>query len=175
MSEIYEPLSKSFVTNTFPKVIVQERPKELASDHSSTEDVIHYFIDNNDCDHIILLQATSPLTRSHQIISALDLYFKNDCRPLVSGTRQHCFLWNNDGNPINYRPTNRPRRQDWEGTFVENGAIYIFKKQEFLDFKTRCKEPCTLFEMDYLTSIELDSKSDWNLLEYLVKTKSLNN
>ena len=104
----------SFVTNALPKVIVQERPKELASDHSSTEDVINYFIGNNNCDHIILLQATSPLTKSHQIISALDLYFKNDCRPLVSGTRQHYFIWNNDGTSINYSPTKRPRRQDWD-------------------------------------------------------------
>tara|TARA_A100001011_G_C13972841_1_gene699968 strand:+ start:49 stop:723 length:675 start_codon:yes stop_codon:yes gene_type:complete len=162
---------KEKVKNAYPKVIIQNRPNEFASDNSSTEDVINFFIEGNKCDHIILLQATSPLTTSKNISSALDLYFEKGCKPLLSGTRQHIFAWSNDGNPMNYNPNKRPRRQDWEGTFIENGAIYIFKAKDFLKVKSRCKVPCTLFEMDYLNSFELDSKSDWHLLEYLVKNK----
>ncbi len=162
---------KKEVKNIFPKVNIQDRPESLASDNSSTEDVIGFFIDNYQCDHIILLQATSPLTRSLDIASAINLYFKNKCKPLISGTRQHNFIWDDNGKAINYNPSQRPRRQDWKGTFVENGAIYIFKAKDFLEFKTRCKEPCTLFEMNLLSSIELDNEKDWKLLEFLAKNE----
>ena len=142
-----------------------------SSDDSSTEDVINHFIKSLDCEHIVLLQATSPLTKSSDISLAIDKYFSNNCRPLVSGTRQHFFIWNNDGYTMNYDPYNRPRRQEWEGSFIENGAIYIFKVQDFKIYGTRCNAPCTLFEMSQPNAIELDNAYDWIALENIIEKK----
>jgi len=154
-----------------PLAKIIDRPKELATDDSSTEEVISHFIKSLDCDHIVLLQATSPLTKSSDISLSIDKYFSNNCKPLVSGTRQHIFIWNNDGYSINYDPSKRPRRQEWEGTFIENGAIYIFKVQDFKLHGTRCKAPCTLFEMSQTNAIELDNNYDWIALENIIETK----
>ena len=97
------------------------------------------------------------------------MYFANNCKPLLSGTFQHKFIWNNNGTPKNYNPINRPRRQDWKGEFIENGALYIFSRKDFLSSGCRCLPPCTLFEMEEIHSNEIDTLSDWNYLEFTMK------
>ena len=155
-----------------PKAEIIKRPAHLSSDHASTEAVIDHALSHIDCEHILLLQATSPLTTRKNIQEAIIMYHKNDCRPLISGTRQHSFCWSDDGIPFNYSPISRPRRQDWPGTFKENGAFYIFSRASFLDSSCRCPPPCTLFEMDSHHSIELDTVEDWLKLEAIARNLS---
>jgi N-acylneuraminate cytidylyltransferase len=162
---------KSYIKKYTPTARVLERPKELATNTASTESVISHFLDNTECDHIILLQATSPMTLSSHLTDAVKLYLKEGCKPLVSGTRQHTFHWSEDGTPINYDPRSRPRRQDWKGTFIENGAFYIFSRKDFEANLSRCAPPCTLYEMESLHSIEIDTQFDWLLLEMVAKAR----
>jgi CMP-N-acetylneuraminic acid synthetase len=150
-----------------PAAILLDRPDELASDTATTESVISHTLREIQCDHMLLLQATSPLTTAHHIQQAVKAYEEGGYRPLVSGTRQHVFYWDDNGNPVNYDPTKRPRRQDWLGSHVENGAIYIFSRADFEQTQSRCSPPCTLFTMSPEHSIELDSLDDWCRLELL--------
>tara|TARA_B100001250_G_C19808396_1_gene794550 strand:+ start:2664 stop:3329 length:666 start_codon:yes stop_codon:yes gene_type:complete len=160
---------KDSVQKFCPKAIIQDRPLSLATDTSSTEDVIKFFIQEYNYNNIILLQATSPLTLTSDIKLAIEYYKKCLYRPLVSGIRKHIFAWGDEGYSLNYDPMNRPRRQDWKGCFVENGAIYIFQRNDFELFNSRCPEPCTLFEMTKYTSVEIDSEEDLIYLESLNK------
>ena len=153
----------------FPNVTIQNRPEVLATDEASTEEVISFFIDKFKCKHIMLLQATSPLTSTEDIISAIKLYEKGNFKPLLSVYRRHDFIWDEDGYPINYDPLDRPRRQDWSGNFVENGAIYLFKANEFKNFGSRCSPPCTLYEMKPEKSFEIDTNLDWLIIEEIIK------
>ena len=150
-----------------PYAEIIKRPNELASDTASTESVIEHALSYIQQEHIILIQATSPLTDESHISEAINLYFENQCRPLVTGTRSHHFLWSDNGVPINYNTQNRPRRQDWNGSFIENGAFYIFQKHHFMEYGTRCMPPCTLYTMGSDHSIEIDTEKDWTDLEYL--------
>ena len=102
-------------------------------------------------------------------MEAIKCYENGNYKPLVSGTREHKFIWSNDGTPYNYNTSKRPRRQDWEGSFIENGAIYIFRRKDFERFGTRCKEPCTLFEMDQINNIEIDNINEFKTLENKIK------
>lgn len=152
-----------------PAAHLLDRPAILACDTASTESVIAHTLEQIPCDHILLLQATSPLTTAQQLLDAVAAYRQGGCRPLLSGTRQHHFHWNDDGTPANYDPTCRPRRQDWGGSFVENGAFYIFSRVDFEQTHTRCAPPCTLFEMEGIHAIELDTPEDWRRLEDQVR------
>jgi N-acylneuraminate cytidylyltransferase len=149
-----------------PGAVLLDRPASLASDTASTDSVIAHALEKIPCEHMLLLQATSPLTTSQHLRDAVAAYHKGACRPLVSGTLQHHFLWNDNGEPINYDPCNRPRRQDWKGSFVENGAFYIFSRADFELTQSRCSPPCTLFPMGSIHAIELDTPDDWHLLEH---------
>ena len=154
----------------FSAIEVIDRPNELAEDHVSTEDVIEHFIETNtNHNHIILLQATSPMTKSSDITSAIEKYLKNSNKPLISVVNKHSFIWSKEGKAVNYDPLHRPRRQDWSGIFVENGAIYIFSREHFLAHKSRCLRVSTLFEMSNYTSIELDTMEDIKMISNLMK------
>jgi N-acylneuraminate cytidylyltransferase len=142
-----------------------KRPSKLATDHSSTESVIEHFLDSTTCEHIILVQATSPLTQACHVKEALNQYLRDGYLSLVSGTMEHRFFWECGGIPMNYDPRKRPRRQDWSGTFQENGAIYIFSRDSFKRNKSRCVSPSSLFVMESTHAIELDSLEDWLYLE----------
>ena len=44
---------------------------------------------------------------------------------LLTCVRTKRFFWNDDATPFNYDLNNRPRRQDFDGVLMENGAFYI--------------------------------------------------
>ena len=160
-------LIKKSVHDYFPNVFVVDRPASLATDEVSTEDVVKHFFSVVSVDHLVLLQATSPMTLGPHLKDALGKYSRHGFKPLVSVTRQHMFTWSDNGTPLNYDPCSRPRRQDWTGQLVENGAFYIFSKTNFLSHHCRCAPPVTLFELPCAHSLELDTPDDWKLMESL--------
>ena len=163
---------RTICKSLFQKINVIDRPEALAKDNSSTEEVIEHFLQNDSkANNIILLQATSPLTSSNNIKEAINLYKKNTKKSLLSVTQSHQFLWDKSGRPTNYDPMNRPRRQDWDGYYIENGAIYIFSRPQFLKYKSRCSKECTLYKMDTKSLFEIDDPSDLQVLSALLQER----
>lgn len=160
----------------FSKVIVYDRLPENASDSSTTESVILEFlnIQNNfkGNDNFILVQATSPLTVSKDYSNALTKMQTNDS--VLTAVKCLRFFWDHNGNAINYNHNERPRRQDFQGTFMENGAFYISKISSILNSKNRISGKIGIYEMPSYTSYELDEPEDWMIMENLMRTYILN-
>ena len=163
---------KTVCQSLFQKINVIDRPEELARDNSSTEDVIEHFLQiDSIVNNIILLQATSPLTSSNDIKKAINLYKANSNKSLLSVTQSHQFIWDKSGRPTNYDPMNRPRRQDWDGYYQENGAIYIFSRNQFLKHKCRSSKECTLYKMNINAMFEIDDEDDLQFLSVLLQAR----
>ena len=162
----------------FSKVVVYDRHPENASDESSTESVILEYLSQekklNQEDNFILVQATSPLTVSKDFSDALKYMSKNNFDSIISGVKSFRFFWNNDGTPKNYDYTQRPRRQDFEGDFMENGAFYISKASSILKSKNRISGNIGVFEMPAYNGFELDEPDDWVIMESLMYKHVLN-
>jgi N-acylneuraminate cytidylyltransferase len=141
-----------------------------ATDTASTESVMFEFAIaiNHDFDVLCLLQATSPLTTSADINAVLDKIEKENNDGALTVVKTHRFTWNSDGTPQNYNPFNRPRRQDFEGLLVENGAVYATTKAAFLASKNRISGKIGLVEMDESSYVEIDSATDWEIVEKLL-------
>lgn len=152
------------------KVIAILRDEENATDTASTESTLIEFCEKIDYsfDTLCLLQATSPLTTALDINNTLDLVIndKNDTALTVVNT--HRFIWNEKGEPLNYDVLNRPRRQDFEGLLVENGAVYVTSKEAFLSSKNRVSGKIGLVKMPEDTLYEIDSETDWGIIEALL-------
>lgn len=160
----YIDLVKSF---SFNKVKIYLRDPQNSRDTSSTEDVLIEVINNlNIEDDILLAQATSPLTTSNDFNGGIELYKKYDS--ILSVVNQKRFIWNNQGISINYDYKNRPRRQDWGGYLVENGAFYISNSINILESKNRISGNIGLYKMDEKTYYEIDSKNDWKIIQNLI-------
>ena len=156
-----------------PKVKGILRNDENATDTASTESTMLEFAEkiNYDFDMLCLLQATSPLTTSAHINEAITQMYTPDTTSVLSVVKTHRFIWNEDGTPQNYDVYQRPRRQDFNGLLVENGAIYLTTKEAFISSKNRVSGKISLVEMPEETLHEIDSLSDWTILENLLANR----
>jgi YrbI family 3-deoxy-D-manno-octulosonate 8-phosphate phosphatase len=152
------------------KVFALLRNEENANDTASTESTMMEFSEkiNHEYAVLCLLQATSPLTLAADINNVLDKITTEKFDTALSVVKTHRFTWNSDGTPQNYDVFNRPRRQDFEGLLIENGAVYATKKELFLNSKNRVSGTIGLVEMPEETLMEIDSLSDWNIVENLL-------
>ncbi|MBU2952143.1 acylneuraminate cytidylyltransferase [Tamlana agarivorans] len=145
------------------------RSAESATDTATTEFAMLEFCEsiNYDFDVFCLLQATSPFTTRNDINSCLD-QLNPDYDSALTVVNTHRFLWNADGTPINYDPLNRPRRQDFKGLLVENGAVYTAKKSVLKKHKNRLGERTAVVKMPEDSLLEIDSETDWVAVESLL-------
>lgn len=166
--EIIDFVSKEY--HWTPKVKALLRGAENANETASTESTMMEFSEkiNHDYSILCLLQATSPLTLAQDINAALEKITIESFESVVSVVRTHRFTWNPDRTPQNYDVYNRPRRQDFEGLLIENGAVYCTTKEAFLVSKNRVSGGIGLIEMPEETLMEIDSLSDWTIVEALL-------
>ena len=69
------------------------------------------------------------MTRAADFVAAREQFLAQDADSLVTGTRTRRFFWSPSGEPLNYDPATRPRRQDFAGSLVENGAFYFTRRE----------------------------------------------
>ena len=153
----------------FSKVSVYDRSNENSQDISSTESVMLEYINSislSDTDTFMLVQATSPFTQKNHFNEGLELFEKHDT--VLSCCESKRFSWR-DGKSMNYDIYNRPRRQDFEGTLIENGAFYISSVSDIKKTKNRISGDIATYKMPEFTYIEIDEPEDWIVAESLMK------
>ena len=159
----------------FEKVIVINRSEQNASDTASTESVMLEFANKYDFKTIALVQATSPLLTSDDLEKGFLMFENQKYDSVLSAVKQKRFNWSVSsdgvGEPINYDVYNRPRRQNFEGYFVENGAFYITSKDRLLTSQNRVSGNIGIMEMPEDTFFEIDEPSDWIIVEQLMKNR----
>ena len=156
----------------FNKVRVYDRDILNAEDNSSTESVILEFLGTekyNDKDKFLLVQATSPLTETKDFEEALIKMKSDNADSLLSCVRIKRFLWNDNNEPLNYHFEERPRRQDFKGILVENGAFYINSVFNILKSRNRLSGKICIYEMEEYKYVEIDEEDDWIIAESLMK------
>ncbi len=159
----------------YGKLEVIGRNPKSSTDEASTELVINEFAEKYEFENLILIQPTSPLLMSQDIDNAIDIYEQKEADSLLSVVEQKRFVWQikNDGfvQPVNYEPEYRPRRQDFEGFIVENGAIYITKKENFLRTGCRLSGNIAYYKMPERSYYEIDEPDDWEIVEHFLQCK----
>lgn len=184
-------IDKIFVSTDSPQIadiaasydisIDELRPSILASDTTSSEDVLSYTIDkfSDHIDIIVLLQPTSPLRTSSHIDEALELFINKKAHTVISVSPcEHSPLWTNtlpvDNSLCNFiQDKNIKRSQELDEYFRINGAIYILDKKNFMETK---KIHYSLGSYAYIMpqedSIDIDNLIDFKLAEVLLNLKT---
>lgn len=151
---------------------VFRRSADTATDQATSESALIELIEatkNSDSD-ILFVQATSPFTKVIHFDEAIKM-FRAEYDSVLSCVRTKRFYWTPEGKPINYDHFNRPRRQDFEGFLMENGAFYISNANEILKSRNRISGKIGIYEMPEFTGIEIDEPEDWIVAETLLRTK----
>jgi len=150
------------------RVRLFERSPETCTDAASTESALLEFAREVPFDVICLVQATSPMTRAADFAAARDQFLAQDADSLVTGSRTKRFFWSPSGQPLNYDPSARPRRQDFAGSLVENGAFYFTRREVLEVQKCRLGGSVSVFEMPEESILEIDEPDDWGRAEVLL-------
>ena len=167
-----EKIAKVVNQFQFSKVKVYRRNDHNASDEATTESVMLEFLNAykfDDDDIFVLAQATSPLTQNHDFDNAIEQFEKENVDSLLTCVRQKMFIWKDDYQPFNYDYRNRPRRQDFNGVLIENGAFYISTIGRINRSKNRLSGNISIYEMAEYNNIEIDEEDDWNIAENLMR------
>lgn len=170
-------LSKKFGAN------IIKRPKNLASDNSSSESgwlhSIKYIKKKFKINYAVALQATSPLRGVKDLTDALKKFFieKNDSL-FSSSINDYYFRWKVRGGEIkpNYNLNlKRPRRQTISKELIENGSFYIFSCNKFLKKKKRLFGKIGCFVQKKYFGFEIDDQEDLKIVQSLMKDINLLN
>lgn len=173
-SENYISIAKKFGANS--SVL---RDPNLSTDHSSTIDVIIDALEKeklrgNSYDYFTLLQPTSPLRKSNDIVDSYEILNKYNADFVVSVTKfdknintigtlenlsMKSFMLNNLSNA---------RRQD-EKLFYINGSIYTGNVDLFLKTKTFYNDKTFALIMPKERSIDIDDIFDFKFAELVIK------
>lgn len=156
----------------FSKVTVIGRSAETATDTASTESVMLEFAREYEFDNIVLIQATSPMLTAKDISGGFDVFEEAGIDSVLSVVRQKRFVWRQRAaqiaEPVNYDVYNRPRRQEFDGFLVENGAFYITSRTSLLKTENRVTGNIGYYEMPPDSYYEIDEPLDWRIVEQLL-------
>ena len=165
--------SKSYPT------IIHHRSESNSTSISSTESVVFEIFQDfprlfENQVLIYLIQCTSPFLQVYDLRKSYELIksgnFDYDC--LVSGYFFNKFIWGKKEKmkgwtSINYNPKKRPRSQDKEPLFIENGSFYIFGSSNFITTNCRIHGSVGIFEMEENRSIDIDTKEDLDYARFI--------
>lgn len=159
------------------KITVYRRSPENAIDTASTESVMLEFLKSQNFENhdlFVLIQATNPFLMANDLNHGFELLKNKPSGSIISCATYKRFIWNADGTPINYDFMDRPRRQDFKGTLLENGAYYINSVGNIKQTGNRLKEPIQVAVMGEFTAVEIDEDEDWIIAEKIHRKFILN-
>jgi len=153
-------------------VEVYMRDDQNAQDHSTTESVMLEYINKSklsDDTIFLLLQATSVFTTTEDINAGLKAYNEQGTDSVLSCVESKHFFWSLEGRSLNYDYKSRPRRQDFEGQLIENGAFYINSIRNVKESGNRLLGNIRPVIMPNYSAIELDEPRDWIIAESIMQ------
>ena len=154
------------------------RPSNIATDHSSTADVIEHALawynsQGQGFDLVVLLQATSPLRNAIHIKMAIsewssDIDMLISVRETDSNPYYVLFEEDEDGFLQKSKEGLFERRQDCPKVYEANGAIYIFGVETFRNNKTMQFNKLKKFVMSKENSVDIDDIYDFKMAEMIL-------
>jgi CMP-N,N'-diacetyllegionaminic acid synthase len=160
-----------------------KRPDYLATDTTSSYDVIRHAIDFYEqsgitYDRVLLLQPTSPFRTETHIREALSMYQPElDMVVSVKITRANpyftIFEENNGGFLVPSKPGNFTRRQDCPAVYEYNGAVYIMNVKSLKNGPPAKFSKIRKYVMAEEDSLDIDTNLDWIIAEAISRNKQM--
>jgi CMP-N-acetylneuraminic acid synthetase len=147
------------------KVKVIGRDKENAQDGSSSDAACVEFAELVDFENLVLLQATSPLTKAMDVTNAIQRYEAYGYDSLISVVEQRREYWHPHGKLV--------ARSMYDNLLVENGAIYITSKEALISTRKIRNGYVGYYTMPKKTYFEIDTQEDFELVEAVMRSEGV--
>lgn len=152
------------------------RPAELATDTSSTVDVIahalrRYQEQQIHFTHVALVQATSPTVLADDIDAAIELAIEKNADTIISGFYSHhshpSLMYTTDSDQQVHwllpESERKSRRQDFSTVYIRTGLVYVARADIVLEKHSLYGERIFALEIPESRSITIDEERDFKL------------
>lgn len=153
------------------------RPEHLANDKTPGVDpVLHAISSLKYKDDFILLQPTSPLRDCDDIDGIINFASANNLKSTVSVCSVNfkpSWLYNitNGGELSPLLPSQQAVCMDKNALYIPNGALYYSTVNHLLKYGSLISQETYSYIMENSSSIDIDTKSDWLIAEFLMQKK----
>lgn len=169
-------ITRMFAATTEKPIAIDERPDELADSLTPMSIFIQYAAELQEHGIMLMTHVTHPLVTA-RILSELIAAWRDAAAQghdsLVTATRLHAFLWDQEGKPINYDDSQErwPRSQDIAPLFEINHAAYLMPFERMREIGDRVGSYPYLYEMSQHVAMDIDWEDQFTLLEDIVLAK----
>jgi len=159
---------------------VVRRPAEIAGDTASSESALLHALgvlqdEGHRPELLVFLQCTSPLTAGEDIDKCVETLIAEGADSAFTAKEFFYFVWKRlpDGSAegLNHDKRFRPRRQDREPQYEENGAVYAMKVEGFLKAKHRFFGKTVMSLMPESRCYEIDTEFDLEVAARLLSSR----
>lgn len=148
------------------KVNVYRQSQQSTCDDISTVEVVRQFLDASSFDtddRFILLQPAYPFTSGEELRCLLHEMKKKQHDSFIACCRLKKFSWNEDGYPLDYRPGNKPGREECSGLLLESGAFYASTVGQIKSTSELISGSVKVMEISQGGLIGVEEPKDWKL------------
>ena len=160
------------------------RPDFLAQDNSPHIDVVIHVLEwlkeNQDYvpDYVMLLQPTSPFRTANDINAAIEIAQRSNADSVISVCESPAHPYkirriSGQGVLSDFieKPDGYIRRQDFPQAYLENGAIYLVKRDIVINRRTLYPKNTYPYIMESEYSLDIDTLWDFCLAEMMLEDK----
>lgn len=157
-----------------PRLDIHRRSEYLASNLTSTDDLVKHAGELISSGHILWTHVTSPFIGALLYSDIIKVYFESIAKghdSLMTTTPLQGFFWNEEG-PINYdRSIEKwPRTQTLPLLHEINSAVFLTSAEVYKRSLDRIGAAPFLYKLDKLTGHDIDWEEDFVLAQHLLAT-----
>ena len=167
-----DPVMEGLQEN-FPQVKIINRPEHLRADDMPMNEILIYDTEQYPADFYLQTHSTNPLLKAETIADAIQAFNNNYPKldSLFSVTRWQSRFYDKDGNAINHNPRELIQTQDLPPMYEENSCIYIFNRENLIAKRHRISDHPLMFEIPRLEAVDIDTESDFQIANILMKMR----
>ncbi len=153
-----------------------KRKEELAKDEVTSDEFNYDFLQNNDCDALVMVNPVSPLIEPEDIDNAIEYFLKNDFDTMISvnEVRLQAFYKNE---PINIRIDEKLKMtQNILPIQICSWAVTIWKKSSFIESFEKngfavFNGKLGFFPLSPLKALKVSYEDDFKLAESIITSR----
>jgi len=162
--------------DNFPQVKIINRPEHLRADDMPMNEILIYDTEQYPADFYLQTHSTNPLLKAETISDAIQAFNNNYPKldSLFSVTRWQTRFYDKDGNAVNHNPRKLIQTQDLPPMYEENSCIYIFTRENLIANRHRISDRPLMYEIPRLEAVDIDTESDFQIANILMKMRMEN-
>ncbi len=151
-------------------VEISERPERFYGD-DTTQNIVQYEVDRIETDIYLQTFCTNPLLKPESIEGAVQKFIDEPCDSLFTVTRHQKRMYTEDLKPVNHDPHDRVPTQELSPVYEDNSNTYLFTEDVVKNTEDRMGKNYAVYEIGPIESLDIDTKSDFEMAEYFHKRR----